>query len=164
MCPFYNAWNAMIKRCYSQAHQLRSPTYVGCTVCAEWLRFSNFKAWMEQQDWKGKELDKDLLIKGNRVYSPDTCTFVDAMTNSFTIDSGAARGAYLIGVSFHKKSGRFSANCNNPLTGKRRHIGLFDDELSAHLAWKRKKHEIACQLASLQSDNRVAEALRVRYL
>ena len=76
-----------------------SPTYKGCSVSEEWLRFSNFKRWMEKQDWDGKQLDKDILFEGNKVYSAETCVFVTSVVNSFTSDSGAKRGEWLIGVS-----------------------------------------------------------------
>lgn len=80
-CPFYARWHSMITRCYSEKFQYKNPSYIGCSVCDEWLTFSNFKRWMEQQDWHGKDLDKDILVKGNRVYSPETCMFVDRKTN-----------------------------------------------------------------------------------
>lgn len=164
MCPFYNAWNAMIKRCYSRVHQSRSPTYAGCEVCNEWHTFSAFKAWMEKQDWAGKELDKDILVPGNKIYGPEFCVFVDAVTNSFMIDSGASRGNCPVGASFHKKSGRYSGYCNNPFTRKKEHLGLFDTPQEAHAAWRQRKHKLSCDLASQQADFRVASALQQRYL
>lgn len=154
----------MIGRCYGANIQAKNPTYIGCSVCEEWLVFSNFKQWMEKQDWKSKQLDKDLLLVGNKVYSPYTCVFVDSVTNKFTIDSGAARGEWPIGVCFHKHTGKFEAQCKNPFTGKNEHLGLFACPEQAHLAWKRRKHELALRLAGLQTDQRVAYALRTRYL
>ena len=162
-CPFYRRWENMLKRCYSAVDQAKRPTYIGCTVCDEWLTFSNFKMWMEGQEWQGKQLDKDLLVEGNRVYSPDTCVFIDIMTNSFTIDCGAARGSWPIGVILHKYNGRFSARCSNPFSKEQEHLGYFACPQEAHKAWLARKHELACQLADLQSDVRVAQALRLRY-
>lgn len=63
-CPFYRTWGTMLGRCYSDKFHEQNPTYVGCTVCDEWLTFSKFKAWMETQDWKDKQLDKDILVPG----------------------------------------------------------------------------------------------------
>lgn len=163
-CRFYRTWESMLNRCYSAKYQAKQPTYIGCYVCDEWLTFSNFKKWMEQQDWQGKELDKDLLFVGNKIYSPDTCVFVDKKTNSFANDHGAARGEWPIGVSFHKHVGKFSAQCGNQITEKREHLGYFTCPNEAHKAWKKRKHELACQLADLQNDERVADALRTRYL
>lgn len=161
-CPYYTKWQSMIVRCYSLKYQMEYPTYQGCTVCDEWLTFSNFKAWMETQDWRGKHLDKDLLVQGNKVYSPETCVFVDSMVNLFTIDSAATRGNYPLGVYLHE-CGKYRARCSNPFTKRGECLGLFICPNQAHVAWKKRKHELACQLADLQTDERVAKALRVRY-
>lgn len=164
MCPFYRVWSNMIERCYSDSFQRNRPTYIGCTVCDDWLTFSNFKSWMQKQGWQGMQIDKDILIKGNRIYSPSTCVFVSQITNAFTLDSKSIRGECPIGVSLFKRVNKFIASCSNPFTGKGDHLGYFNDEDSAHQAWKRRKHELACQLAELQTDERVANALRTRYL
>ncbi len=163
-CPIFNKWSDMIHRCYSQRQQIKQPTYIGCKVCPEWLVFSNFKAWVEVQDWKGKHLDKDILFVGNKIYSPETCALVDALTNSFITDRAASRGKYMIGVDFYKMRGKFRSQCSNPFTKKREFLGLFESESLAHLAWKKRKHELSCQLAGLQTDIRVSAALMVRYL
>lgn len=163
-CPFYVKWASMIQRCYSDIYKKKSPAYEGCYVCDEWLTFSNFKSWMEKQDWQGKELDKDLVKLGNKTYSPETCAFVDLATNVFTTDNQAKRGNWPIGASWCTKDFIFTSKCNNPFTKKKEHLGHFKDAQSAHLAWKKRKHELACQLADLQTDDRVANALRVRYL
>ena len=165
-CPFYRTWVSMLERCYSEREHQRHPTYVGCKVCDEWLLFSNFKRWMEQQDWQGKQLDKDLLIEGNKVYSPETCIFVDVKINSFVTDNGATRGDYMIGVNLDKRRNKFQTRCCNPFTRKQEYLGLFTTELEAHLAWKTRKHELACQLADSEyvTDERLANALRTRYL
>ena len=165
-CPFYRKWSHMIMRCYSKLYQKSKPSYVGCSVCEEWLTFSNFKRWMEQQDWHGKELDKDILVKGNKIYSPATCCFVDSLTNHFTMDSAASRGHYPIGVHYYKAYGRFMARCNNPFTNKDHgeHLGYFDTPEDAYEAWRSKKHEHAQKIAQMQSNEVIANALRARYL
>ena len=166
ICPFYKTWKDMLKRCYSEKACSRQPTYRGCRVCDEWLTFSNFKRWMEQQDWEDKDLDKDLLVEGNKIYSSDTCIFVDQMVNKFVNANKVSRGEYMIGVSWDKSTDKFLAECRNPFTGKKEHIGRFTDELEGHLAWKKRKHELACQLADSEycNDPRLAEVLRKRYL
>ena len=165
-CPYYDTWKGMLRRCYSEKYQSKKPTYKGCSVCDEWLTFSNFKNWMETQDYKGKHLDKDLLKVGNRVYSPSLCVFVHHKINTFTTDRGNARGDYMLGVNWHEGVNQFLSRCCNPLTGKREYLGLFLTEIEAHLAWKKQKHEFACQLAESEycNDPRLAEALRTRYL
>ena len=165
-CPFYRTWTDMLKRCYYSKLQSKNPTYIGCSVCEEWLTFSRFKTWMEEQDWQDKQLDKDLLKEGNKVYCPEYCLFVDGKINKFVTDSGAARGEYMIGVYWHKRHGKFVSQCNNPFIGKQEHLGYFTNELEAHLTWKKRKHELACLLADseLVSDPRLTEALKTRYL
>ena len=163
ICPFYQAWKSMLERCYSVKLQERRPTYRGCTVSEEWERFSNFRAWMVTQDWEGKQLDKDLLLEGNKVYSAETCVFVSHSVNSFTLDCGAARGEWMVGVYWHKCTNKFKSQCSNPLTKKIEHLGLFTCELEAHQAWLKRKLELAKELAEIQTDERVAEALIHRY-
>lgn len=162
-CVYYQTWKNMLKRCYSAKLQERRPTYKGCIVSDDWLTFSTFKHWMEAQDWEGKQLDKDLLLEGNKVYGPDTCIFVTQEVNNFTTDSGAARGKWLIGVSWQKGVNKFRAHCSNPFTKKREHLGLFTCEIEAHEAWRKRKLELAHELAAIQEDPRVAKALIERY-
>lgn len=164
VCPFYSKWLGMLMRCHCPKLHLKRPTYVGCETTEEWLLFSNFERWMKTQDWVGKELDKDLLKAGNKLYSPDFCIFIPQELNSFTLDSRANRGEYPLGVYLDKESGRFKAQCNNPLIGRQENLGRFDTPEEAHLAWKKRKHELACIYADQQTDPRVAEALRTRYL
>lgn len=80
-CPFYTRWKNMLARCYSPAFQRNQPLYVGCTVDPRWHSFMNFKAWMEQQEHEGKQLDKDRRVAGNKVYGPDTCEFLSRKQN-----------------------------------------------------------------------------------
>jgi hypothetical protein len=165
-CPYYERWAHMLARCYSKEFQKTKSTYIGCSVCEEWLLFSNFKQWMEAQDWIGKELDKDILFEGNKVYSPETCVFVSSKTNTFMSDSRAIRGEWPIGVCYNKSRGKFKAECCNPFTLKKEFLGRFHCPQEAHNAWKRRKHELACELADSEyvTDPRVAAALRIRYL
>lgn len=162
-CPFYRAWTNMLKRCFSIKYQERQPTYIGCSVSEEWKTFSNFKSWMERQNWQGKQLDKDLLFEGNKVYSSNTCVFVTRMVNSFTVDCKASRGDWMIGVCWNKRAEKFMSRCRNPFTNKREHLGYFDSELDAHKAWLKRKLELAHDLAAIQTDPRVAKALISRY-
>ena len=162
-CPFHRTWKSMLERCYSTKLQERYPTYKGCSVSDEWLTFSVFKNWMEKQNFEGNQLDKDLLIEGNKVYSPETCVFVSPMVNNFTIDQGSKRGELLIGVSWNKGVKKFMSQCRNPFTKKGEHLGLFTSEQEAHESWLKRKLELAHELAAEQTDERVAEALINRY-
>lgn len=163
-CNFYSVWKSMITRCYSENYKNRFPSYRGCTVCEEWLLFSNFKVWMEKQDWEGKHLDKDILVKGNKTYSPDFCVFVPESLNMFLLDRSRRRGKYPLGVSWHKGTGKFAARCDNPFTRQRESLGYFTCEFKAHEVWKARKHELACEYAKIQEDVRISEALRIRFI
>lgn len=77
-CPYYQKWVNMLDRAYGE----RKPTYEDVTVCQEWSSFMSFRAWMQTQDWEGKELDKDLKGDG-KTYSPETCMFVSKKVNMF---------------------------------------------------------------------------------
>ena len=163
VCKYYTAWKNMLKRCYSNKCLERSPTYIGTRVCNEWLSATAFKKWMEQQDWQGKCLDKDIIVPKSKLYSPDTCAFVLNETNSFVLASDASRGDYPIGVHLCKRTGEYHAQCGNPFTGKKEHLGYFLTQEEAHEAWRKRKHDLAQLVADTESDPRVVEALKKRY-
>lgn len=167
MCPYYVKWRSMISRCFNSKYLANKPTYIDCTICEEWKYLSNFIEWVDSQpnkDWVNCQLDKDLLSYG-KCYSPQTCVFVDEITNQFIKESGNSRGYCLLGVCMTTSSIRpYKTQCRNPFNrDDRGYLGTFSNELKAHKAWQAKKHEYACQLAELQQDPRVAKALRERY-
>lgn len=164
ICPMYRVWTHMLDRCYSTKLQASYPTYIGCTVVPEWLSFSVFRYWMQSQPWERGYLDKDILAKGNKAYGPDTCVFVSGTLNNFLNDNRAARGQYPVGVSLKKDMGKLQAKCCNPFSAKEEHLGYFDCPDAAHEAWRARKHELACRYADMQTDPRIAAALRTRYI
>lgn len=159
ICPFYAKWKDMLMRCYSEKYKATHPTYEGCYVSREWLTFSNFKSWMEKQDWEGKQLDKDILRPQNKCYSDETCVFVDPAVNYFFTDRISVSDGLLVGACYHKTAKKFIASCKDVTTNKIKHLGYFTNALDAHYAWLISKIEQANILASNQSDSRVAEAL-----
>ena len=168
-CPFYCKWVKMLGRCYSEKCHEEKPTYKNCTVCQEWLTFSNFRRWCVSEGFDGSDtklnLDKDFIVDGNKHYSPDTCIFICQLVNSFIVDNGASRGQFMIGVCWAKDNNKFVTHCNNPFTKKYEHLGLFTDELIAHQVWKQRKHELACQLADSDyvTDERIKQVLLNKY-
>lgn len=111
----YHLWKAMLIRCYDKEFQEKFPSYKGCTVCNDWLFYSNFEIWYEKNKPKTEarlELDKDILKQGNKVYCPEYCTFVPQAINSLLTNTSAGRGKYPVGVSFSKKSCSFRATCS----------------------------------------------------
>lgn len=163
ICPYYQRWKSMLKRCYSNKYKDKNKTYLDCSVASEWLTFSNFREWMHQQDWEGMELDKDLLFVGNKIYSPATCAFVPSYINKFTTAADKSRGNHPIGVYYSASRNKFRAECRDPISGKAINLGDFKCASDAHNAWKKKKNEIACKLADLHNGQAFAEALRKRY-
>lgn len=160
---FYKKWCNMLYRAYNKKHKEHHPTYEECYVCDDWKYYSNFKAWMETQDWEGKELDKDLLIVDNKMYSPETCMFVDKHINLFIINPEQKRSNSLIGSFFDKKEGAYFTAVSNPFTKKQERYGPYSSEYAAHNAWKKRKSQLANMLADTQTDPRVINALRTRY-
>tara|TARA_B100001105_G_C22327582_1_gene415405 strand:- start:440 stop:1048 length:609 start_codon:yes stop_codon:yes gene_type:complete len=162
-CPFYERWYSILRRCYSTVYQKKQPTYKDCYVCEEWLTFSNFKSWMEKQDWEGKSLDKDILFEGNKEYHPDKCVFVPQKVNNFLTDRSNHRGSYPLGVTKIKTGKAYLSSCQNPFTGERGYIGCYDNPEEAHWAYRVTKYRYAQLLADTLEDVRVAKALVKRY-
>ena len=162
-CKYYTAWKHMLRRCHSKKYLESKPSYIGTSVCSEWLYATEFKKWMEHQDWRGKCLDKDIIVPGNKLYSPETCAFVLNATNSFVTACDASRGDCPIGVSLCKPTGKYQARCKNFFTRKLEHLGYFSTPEEAHEAWRKRKHELAQLVADTESDPRVVEALKKRY-
>lgn len=156
-CPFYTAWYNMMYRCYSG----KKVSYKDCSVSPDWHSFMSFRSWMEKQDWKGKHLDKDLLVEGNKLYSKDTCLFISEEVNKFMPDCKSARGNYPVGVYFDKKSGKYKSQCRDK--GAYKHIGLFVSSDDACEAYTLFKYNLAMELALEQDDSRVSQALINRY-
>lgn len=163
ICKFYSKWRSMIQRAYSVKFHDKYPTYKDISVCKEWLVFSNFKSWMETQNFEGKALDKDLRVRGSRIYSPETCIFLDQRVNSFMATSKSNRGDYLIGVSWCKERSKFEAYCSDPKNNKKLNLGRFSSEIEAHKAWKKKKLELAMELSELPENKYLGDLLIKRY-
>jgi len=128
----YQTWVSMLGRCYSAAYLAENPTYQGCSVDHEWLRFSRFKQWMDSKRWEGLALDKDLKIPGNKIYSSNACLFIPQWVNSLLSSLSPQKRALPTGVNMNK--GRFAAKYKS--FGKTIHIGLFGNAEDAHIAYR----------------------------
>ena len=104
----YNSWCNMLRRCYSEDYQNKKPTYIGCEVCEEWLNFQNFAKWFEENYYEIKgermSLDKDILIKGNKIYSPNRCILIPERINTLFTKRQNNRGNYPIGITEGKNN------------------------------------------------------------
>ena len=160
----YELWHRMLRRCYSDKSKKQRPTYEGCEVSENFKYYEYFYEWCNKQigfDVKGFDLDKDLLIKGNKVYSEDSCVFLPKEINSLLTKSTASRGEHLIGVCWHKTKKAFVARVSRN-KGKREHLGLFNTEIEAFNAYKQAKEDYIKEQADKwksQIDPRAYEAL-----
>ena len=137
----YDLWNSMLQRCYSDKYQKKRPTYEGCEASENFKYYEYFYEWCHSQIGFGVEgwhLDKDLLVKGNKVYSESTCVFLPKEINSVLTKCTASRGKYLIGVYWSKTHKAFKAQVSKS-KGKKEHLGLFKTELEAFNAYKKAK-------------------------
>ena len=144
--PAYRAWAGMLDRAYDPKYHATCPTYSDVTVCKEWYSFRSFRAWWLENYREGGHLDKDLLVVGNREYSPRSCLYIPQWLNKFTTDSGASRGELPVGVYLCKQTGKYKSQCCNPITGKNRNLGRFSTPKAAHEAWLTYKLSLAEQL------------------
>ncbi len=151
LCPFYRKWQNMLQRCYDRIFHLKQPSYAECTVCDEWLTFSNFKGWMKSHDWEDKELDKDLLSQGNKVYSPETCIFITRRINSLMNYGSNTRGKHCRGVTYCKVNKRYFARLHNQ-EGLKEFLGYYDSEKLAYNAYKKCKYELLALIAENEGE------------
>ena len=137
----YDLWYSMLRRCCSNDFKKKRPTYEGCEVSDNFKSYEYFYEWCNKQigfnnkDW---HLDKDLLVKGNKVYSENTCVFIPAEINSLLTKRENMRGEHLIGVSWNKRNKTFVAVVSKN-KGKPKHLGLFKTEIEAFNSYKTAK-------------------------
>lgn len=143
VCPYYQVWISMMKRCYSTK---KPKTYINTTVCHEWLKFSNFKLWMINQEWSGKVLDKDLIGDGT-LYSPNTCCFIYQKTNMFLSNTPLMSNHY-----------RKSCKAWSVKVGKT-YLGLFTSQDEADKVYKAEKYRQALEHSELYTCQLIKKAL-----
>jgi len=139
----YDTWSKMLQRCYNEKYREKYPTYKDCTVIKKWLNFQIFAKWFEENYVEGWQLDKDILLKGNKIYSPETCCFVPSEVNNLLLKSGKIRGEYPIGVSKRNKNFISQLKCG----GKKVHLGMFSTPEEAFQAYKKAKEFYIKQIA-----------------
>lgn len=159
----YTSWVGMVKRCYTfyDYNPRAKINYGDCSVREDFLYFPNYIAWFDKQIVQPKwQLDKDLLVPGNKVYSPDTCIFLPRALNTFLTIRKNDRGPYPLGVTIHEDTGHYEAACNRD--GKRIYLGVYKTPEAAFAAYKVEKEAYAKDLAERWKyviDSRAYEAL-----
>ena len=160
----YDLWQSMLVRCYSDNFKKKYPTYEGCEVGDNFKSYEYFYEWCQNQigfSNQGWHLDKDLLIKGNKVYNEDSCVFIPNDINLLLTKREALRGEYLIGVYWDKTNKAFKAQVSKS-KGKREHLGLFNTEIEAFNTYKQAKESFIKEQAEKwkgKIDERAYEAL-----
>ena len=154
----YALWCDMLRRCYSDTFQKKHPTYKDCEASENFKSYEYFYEWCNEQVGFGNEgnespfhLDKDLLIKGNKVYSESTCVFLPQEINSLLTKRTALRGKNLIGVYWDKTHKAFIALVNKN-KGKQEHLGYFNTEIEAFKAYKTAKESFVKEQAEKWKD------------
>ncbi len=148
-CPYYVVWSSMIGRAYGTTSE-KSPRfgYENTTVCEEWSKFSIFKNWMETKKWENMELDKDLILPGNKIYSPETCVFITKELNRAITKKTRNKSIYKQGVSC--AGIRFQATIS--MHKKRKRLGSFNTEDEAHLAYSWEKYNYLFDFMGVNDD------------
>lgn len=140
----YIIWRDMLKRCYDPKYQEKYPTYKGCRVEDYLLNFQHMGEWLENNYYEvpGEVmcLDKDILCKGNKIYSRETCIFVPERINKLFNKRGNDRGDCPVGVT-PKPSGNYEARCNDGY-GKRIPLGTYSTEEEAFQVYKEYKEKL----------------------
>ena len=147
----YNTWVHMLERCFSERYKKEESTYKDVTCCQEWLLYENFYEWLHSQEnfneWlsnDGWHLDKDILVKGNKVYSPNVCCLVPPRINCLFVKNNIRRGNLPIGVSYHKFSNSYNASLNYDSKVKSKYFPTVNE---AFIYYKSEKENIIKQVA-----------------
>ncbi len=141
----YLRWHDMINRCYNQKFHERQPQYMECTVCEEWKNYSNFKIWWDKYHQDNFDLDKDILFKGNKYYSPETCCFVPHAINTLFVNGKKGRGDCPVGVYFDNEKGKYRAVMS--FMGASVKLGTFNNVEDAFARYKEYKEDFIKDLA-----------------
>ena len=160
----YREWSGMLRRCYSKEYLSKKPSYKGCEVCEEWKNYQNFAKWFDLNYYEieGERmcLDKDILVKHNKIYSPDNCIIVPNCINCLFTKSNKSRGKYPIGVNSRNGKTFYAVSSN----GKKQNIrlGSFNNIEDAFTAYKMYRENIIKNIADEYKDlipQRLYEAL-----
>ena len=149
----YDTWHSMLTRCYSDKYHKKQPTYIGCNVSKEFHNFQNFGCWDEENyytvEGQRMELDKDILVKHNKIYSPETCIYVPQTINKLFVKSDKTRGKSVIGTTPFNDKYMVQCGIINPETGKSKneYLGLYDTEQEAFEVYKYHKERNIRQVA-----------------
>lgn len=151
----YNVWRSMLQRCYDPYYINQFPTYKDCIVIEGWHNFQNFAKWFYDNYYEISNekmcLDKDILYKGNKIYSPNTCCFVPNKINMLFVTNKNKRGNLPVGVSQKCKAGGYQCTCST-INGNIIYLSTFKNIRSAWLMYKMNKELIIQSVADEYKD------------
>lgn len=140
----FDIWCDMLNRCYDPKYQERHSTYKDCEVENNWLNFQHMAEWIEKNYYEipGEQmcLDKDILYKGNKIYSKETCIFVPQRINKLFTKCDGARGDCPIGTT-ELPSGNYQVRCSDGY-GKRITLGTYSTKEEAFQVYKEYKERV----------------------
>ena len=144
-CAEYEVWRGMLRRCYDERNFANHPTYEGCTVDVRWHNFQNFAEWYTKQHGYAERwhLDKDFVVMGNKVYSPETCTLLPPDINGIFSGGGKrARGSQPLGVHWCNTKKVFVAQIHRGTKAAQDYLGYFQTAQEAFEVYKvaKEKH------------------------
>ena len=149
----YHKWIHMLQRCFDNRFKEKHPTYKDTACCERWLCFANFledfEILKQEHNWNVNEklnLDKDILNKGNKIYSLENCILVPDYINLLFTKNNANRGDCSIGVSYHKRCKKYQAQCS--INGKQTRLGLYSTIEQAFNAYKQAKENEIKRIAN----------------
>lgn len=150
--PEYACWASLMERLFSNYRKEKFPTYLDCSVCPDWLNFQVFADWYTKQRFYGRgyQLDKDILVVGNRYYSPDTCCLVPSEINSLLIRPNSSKSKYKTGICIKGETGKFLVQLKK--FGKQTHVGFYTDLKDAEAAYKYEKERYVKEVAMIWKD------------
>ena len=152
----YLAWRNMLRRCYDPKYHIKSPSYKQCEVCDEWKDYQNFAHWYENNYYivpnENLTLDKDLICKGNNIYSPSTCVLIPERINKLLVNTSnnVNKGQYPVGVCYHKYTKKYVSYLST-FRG-RICLGYTDTPEQAHLLYKEAKENYIKEITQQYSD------------
>lgn len=148
----YIKWNFMLIRCHDEKFKEKNYKYNECSIDDRFKSYSYFYEWYVANNIPMDatfQLDKDILVRGNKIYSPENCIIIPREINNTFLRREADRGPHPIGVSWYK--GRFMSHIG--ISGKNVHLGYFDNEIDAFIAYKEAKEFRIKQLANKHKDS-----------
>ena len=137
VCPYYSKWKSIMS-CLQSDNRY--------SICDDWVYLSKFKAWMEEQDHKDKQINTVISGVAPFSFSPSNCVFVNKSISSLINRRDNLRGELPIGVSIKDGSFRVSISVD----GKRKHVGIFPTLEAAASAYNDKKYNLIVDKANEQ--------------